>query len=120
MKTQYTKARPIYALGVLKQGNRRTPITAYGSTRYGAPTSQRMKYVNKSIVARSRVYENTSLSNKQRRQELKRANSIAHKGGYRYAGARTTALGTAAVYKSSRRAYRRTRRNYKGQFAGSY
>lgn len=116
----YTKSRPVYALGVLKQGNRHTPITAYGSSRYAAPSAKRLKYVNKSVVARGKAYSNVNLTSKQRRNEVKRANAIAHKGGYRYAGSRMTVYGNAAVYKSSKRAYNRTRRNYKGQYAGSY
>lgn len=123
-----TKHAQIYGLGVVKKGKSYQPLTATTPYRK-APNKSAMSAVNKSLVARAKVNVNDSKglysSRKAYSQALKSANAISRSGGYRYAGTTQTQYGMAVRYKPTR-AYkragrtRRTRRNYKGQFAGSY
>lgn len=111
------KTASIYGIGVLKKGNKYTPLTAYAPYRATPPTHS-VKYVNRALVARAKAGQVAHPSRKAARIAYKNADSIARKGGYKYGGTRQTQYGRAVVYKPMRQ--RRTRRNYRGQFAGSY
>jgi hypothetical protein len=110
----------IYAYGAVKTNKGHAAIWGTASsTRRMQPTKGQTKYVSKAIIARSKASANPTLTHSQRKAAYKASNAMARKGGYKYKGVRTTQYGRAAVYKPVRH-NRRVRRNYRGQFAGSY
>ena len=118
-----TKHANVYGFGVVKRGRNYTPLTAYSPYRK-APNKQAQRAINKSMTYRAKAnvhwHKGTYNNKKQYRQAMKTANKFSREGGYRYAGTRQTQYGMAVVYKPTRSYKRRTRRNYKCQFAGSY
>lgn len=115
----------VYGLGVVKKGRSYTPLTATTPYKKG-PSKAAMAGINKSLTYRAKANVKNSkggyTSRKQYSAALKTANKHSRAGGYKYAGMRQTQYGMAIRYKPTH-AYKRaarTRRNYKGQFAGSY